>query len=283
MPVKASSEALKVEEIYKILEEVRHKGPVVHNITNYVAMTLSANVLLSLRAVPIITSEEREMEDCANNASSLVVNIGTPTPSILSGIRRAVIAYNSLKKPWVLDPVAVGATEFRNELCADLVGMSPAVIRGNANEIQGFANILSTKQEKIRSGSDVYTYSRIDPFSVIEIAKQLARSCGAIVALTGNADYITDGESVVSIEGGGSHLMTVSTGIGCSLSAVIAAFTSVVSPFNAAISVCSIYRAAGYLASISASGPGDFPAHLCNAIYNMTKEHISSNIYLVTL
>lgn len=42
-------------------------------------------------------------------------------------------------KPWVLDPVAVGATEFRTVRAFELMDRSPTVVRGNASEIKVLA------------------------------------------------------------------------------------------------------------------------------------------------
>lgn len=40
-----------------------------------------------------------------------------------------------LGKPWVLDPVAAGASSFRLKACLELVQLKPTVIRGNGSEI----------------------------------------------------------------------------------------------------------------------------------------------------
>ncbi len=49
-------------------------------------------------------------------ASALLVNVGTLSPQWVAGMEAAIGAANELKKPWVLDPVAAGATPFRTEV-----------------------------------------------------------------------------------------------------------------------------------------------------------------------
>ena len=65
------------EEIYKSIESIRSKSPVVHNITNYVVMNSTANALLAIGASPVMAHAEEEVEEMVNIASALVINIGT--------------------------------------------------------------------------------------------------------------------------------------------------------------------------------------------------------------
>ena len=57
-----------------------------------------------------------EAADFQKVASALLVNVGTLSPDWVAGMVAAVSAANELKKPWVLDPVAAGATRFRTEV-----------------------------------------------------------------------------------------------------------------------------------------------------------------------
>lgn len=58
--------------------------------------------------------------------------------------------------------------------------------------------------------------------NAIPAAQTLARETGAIVVVTGEVDYVTDGHRAVGIHGG-DPLMTKVVGTGCALSAVVAA------------------------------------------------------------
>ncbi len=58
--------------------------------------------------------------------------------------------------------------------------------------------------------------------NAIPAAQTLARETGAIVVVTGEMDYVTDGHRIIGIHGG-DPLMTKVVGTGCALSAVVAA------------------------------------------------------------
>ena len=85
------------------LAELRRQPPLVHAITNYVAMDLSANALLAAGAVPAMVHAEAEAADFAGIADALVVNIGTLSPPWVEAMKRAAAKANDLGKPWVLD------------------------------------------------------------------------------------------------------------------------------------------------------------------------------------
>ena len=61
--------------------------------------------------------------------------------------------------------------------------------------------------------------------SALPAAQALARQTHAIVVVTGEVDYITDGERTRTVTGG-NPLMTRVVGTGCALSAVVAASSS---------------------------------------------------------
>lgn len=73
-------------------------------------------------------------------ASALLVNVGTLSPDWVAGMELAAKTANELKKPWVLDPVAAGATPFRTEVrCnGDMSYSTPdrlAVDRSSSNAV----------------------------------------------------------------------------------------------------------------------------------------------------
>jgi hydroxyethylthiazole kinase len=99
-------------------------------------------------------------------------------------------------------------------------------------------------------------------------ATALAKRTGAVVAVTGAIDYVCDGETPVAIETGHA-LMPLSTALGCSLSAVTAAFAAVRPPREAAIAALAVFGAAGAAAGERARGPGHLPAEICDELYRM--------------
>ncbi len=124
-----------IDAVFSALEDLRARRPLVHNITNYVAMSVSANVLLALGASPAMVHAAEEVEDFVAISDALAVNIGTLSPPWVAAMRAAVMRARALGKPWVLDPVGCGATAYRTQIAAELAALAPAVIRGNASEI----------------------------------------------------------------------------------------------------------------------------------------------------
>jgi hydroxyethylthiazole kinase len=256
------NDLISIDGIYAALENLRARRPLVHNITNYVAMTLSANVLLALGASPAMVHAEEEVEDFVAIADALVVNIGTLSPSWVTAMRLAIARATALGKPWVLDPVGCGATPYRTKVAVELAALKPSVIRGNASEI------LSLSGATGKAGKGVDSLASAD--DAVGAAAALARQTGAVVAVTGAIDYVCDGKSQVALHSGHA-LMPLSTALGCALSAVTAAFCAVRPPRAAAISALAVFGAAGAAAGQKISGPGHLPAEICDALYGMNQ------------
>lgn len=251
--------------VAQLLSELRRERPLVHNITNYVVMSLSANVLLALGASPAMVHAVEEVEDFVGISSALVVNIGTLSSPWVDAMQRAAARALALGKPWVLDPVGCGATPYRTRVAVELVQQKPTVIRGNASEILSLAGAAAAGGKGVDStaGSE----------AAVSAAVSLAKRSAAVVAVTGATDYVTDGQDVIAIEGG-AELMTRSTGLGCALSATVAAFAAVAPPLAAASAALAVYGAAGKLAAARCKGPGHLPAELCDALYALDRERL---------
>jgi hydroxyethylthiazole kinase len=243
----------------KAHDDLRAKGPLVHNITNYVVMTISANVLLALGASPAMVHAVEEVEDFTAISSSLVINIGTLSPRWVEAMALAARKAVSQGKPWVLDPVGCGATPYRTGVAVDLSKLKPAIIRGNASEIMSLAGA---------SGGGKGVDSTASSDAALAAAASLAKRTGAVVAVTGATDYATDGTTIVAVEGG-DPMMPLSTGLGCALSATVAAFAAVRPPLEAAAYGLAVFGAAGKEAASRCRGPGHLPAELCDALYLM--------------
>ena len=134
-----STPSIDIAGAAKAHADLRAATPLVQNITNYVVMTLSANVLLALGASPAMVHAVEEAEDFTAISSSLVVNIGTLSPHWVEAMHLSAKKAVSKGKNWILDPVGCGATPYRTGVAANLAGMKPAIIRGNASEILSLA------------------------------------------------------------------------------------------------------------------------------------------------
>jgi len=230
------------------LQAIRREAPLVQNITNFVSMDVAANGLLALGASPAMVHAREEVVDFAAIASALVVNIGTLTPPWVEAMVKAAETMNVKNKPWVLDPVGVGATPYRTRTASELAALKPRVIRANASEILALAGAALGPTRGVDSthGSD----------EAMEAADHLAKQLGTIVAVTGVVDYMTDGERSCRVKNG-HPMMTKVTALGCTLSSVVGAFLVVEDdPLAAAAEALSVFGLAAERAAVKAEGPG---------------------------
>ena len=239
------------------LSALRRDPPLVQAITNYVAMDLSANALLAAGAVPAMVHAEEEAAEFTTAAAALVINIGTPSPPWTAAMHQAADAARAAATPWVLDPVAAGATTYRRRMAADLLALRPDAIRGNASEILALAGERSASR-----GPDAG-----DPMERAEdAARSLARDTGAVVAVTGARDYVTDGRDALRVANG-HPLMTRVTALGCALSGLVAAFLAGrAEPLPAVAAALAYVGAAGERAAAAAAGPGSFRVGFLDAL-----------------
>jgi hydroxyethylthiazole kinase len=239
-------------DLYSHVTRLRSGAPLVHCLTNLVVTNFTANVLLAIGAAPAMVVSREEVAQFAPIAHALSVNLGTLDEPQARAIRLAVDAARDADKPWVLDPVAVGPLSFRTAFAFDLLDAKPAVIRGNASEIISLSGGAA-------SGRGVDSTAATD--AALDAAQVLALKSQAIVAVTGATDYITDGRRVVALANG-SPLMTRVTGVGCALSATVAAFVGMAQSraawFDATVAAIAYSTIAGELAARDAALPGSF-------------------------
>jgi len=248
------------ERIWALLMAVRTKQPLVHNITNFVVMNNSANALLALGASPAMVHALDEVEDFVALSQALVVNIGTLYSEQIAACKLAASRAQAAGVPWILDPVGVGATPYRRAAASALARLRPNVIRGNGSEILTLA-----QQTQARQGRGVDSLQGSD--AAVEAARTLAVETGAVVAVTGVVDYVTDGARLVEIHNG-HPLMTRVTGLGCSATAIIGAFLAVEGDaFAATVAGLAVLGVAGEIAAERSPGPGTLQVALLDALY----------------
>lgn len=225
--------------------------------TNIVVAGFTANVLLAVGASPAMVENEAESAAFAAAADALLVNLGTLSAERDRASRAAAAAARKAGTPWVLDPVAVGPLAHRTRLAGDLVAERPTVVRGNASEVLALAG-ASAGGRGVDS-TDV-------PAAAAGAAGDLARRTGAVVAVSGAVDHLTDGSVVLEVRTG-TPLLTRVTGVGCALGALVAACCAVEdSPLVAAAAATAVLTVAGQVAASGAPGPGTFAVRLLDAL-----------------
>lgn len=242
----------------EVCARLRAQRPLVHNITNLVVMNFTANVLLSAGASPAMVHAIEEADDFVTISRALVVNIGTLDAPFVAGMERAASAARRVGVPWVLDPVGVGATSYRNGVAARLLDLGPAVVRGNASEIIALAGLSGGRPKGVDSTADSE--------DAVAAASSLSTRAGTVVAVTGATDFVVEGDQVVAIPGGHPMSQDV-TGTGCAASALVGACLAVAPPMQAAIAALSLMKSAAARAGTGDPGPGTFAMRLLDALH----------------
>ena len=248
------------------LTTMRATAPLVHNITNYVAMNVMANVLLAAGASPAMVHAREEAAEFASLAHSLSVNIGTLDPEWLLAMEEAAQVMAAAEKPWVLDPVAGFATALRRDATARLVALGPTVVRGNASEILGIAGAQAAGQ-----GADAGD----SVASAEAAARTVAQRTGSVVAVTGEVDFVTDGQRAFHVANGHA-LMPKVTVLGCSLTGLVAAFAVGQPALEATTAALAYFGLAGERAAQQAHGPGSLQVHLLDALHALHPEDLTA-------
>jgi len=239
-----------------LLAALRDKRPLVHNITNFVVMNFTANVLLAAGASPVMAHAPEEAAAFVDISGSLVINMGTVDSAFFGAMDAAVRRARKTGTPWIFDPVGVGATIYRQGVGRHLARQRPAIIRGNASEIMALAGTDAASK-----GVDSLEGS----YAAVEAAKRLSAKRKTVVAVTGSTDYIVAGDDVVEIEGGHPLSQQV-TGTGCAATAVVGAFLAVAPPREAAIAGLQLMKHAAAVAGAKAAGPGSFAVAFIDAL-----------------
>jgi hydroxyethylthiazole kinase len=195
-----------------------------------------------------------EAGDFAAVASAVLINVGTLHARTAEAMRLAARSAAVAGTPWVLDPVAVGGLAYRTGVATELAALRPTVVRGNASEVMALAGVGA-------GGRGVDSTDSAE--DAAKAATQLAARTGGVVAVSGEVDLITDGRRIVRV-GGGSPLLTRTTGAGCALGALVAAYVAATGdPLTGAVAAHAHVALAAERAAATAAGPGTFaPAWL---------------------
>ncbi len=250
-------------------------NPLIQCITNTVVQQFSANVLLAVGAAPAMLDHEADAAQFTQISSGLLVNFGTATSHQFLAADAAIEAATTHSKPWVLDPVSIGAADYRTTRIRRAAAARPTAIRGNASEIAALAGFGL-------GGRGVDSTDEVD--AVLPAAAHLAATTGAIVAVSGPVDaivaHIDGADQVVRIHGGHA-LMPLVIGTGCSLGAVTAAYLASTAEATASARLSAVVAAhahfavAGARAGQSAKGPGSYSLEFLDALHALTADELA--------
>ncbi|MCI6255328.1 MAG: hydroxyethylthiazole kinase [Clostridiales bacterium] len=262
------------------LRAVRDTAPLVQCITNFVTVNDCANIILAAGGSPTMAHDIREVEEAVAGVNALVCNLGAigDVEAMLLAGKKA----NELGIPVVLDPVAAGVTTLRREASARLLSdLRFAVIRGNASEIKALASGGNGGSGVDVSAADAVTEENLS--RTVELARGLARRTGAVAAVSGAVDIVTDGEETILLRGGCPTMARI-TGSGCMLTALTGAFcaASPGRPLAAAAAAMAAMGAAGEMAEArrlqNGTGNATFRNDLIDAVFNLTETQLIQGV-----
>lgn len=255
------------KSLWTDIQKIKSASPLIHNITNYVVMNNTANALLAFGASPVMAHAEEEVEDMVGLAGALVINIGTLSEAWVAAMRKAMKRAKELNKPIVFDPVGSGATPYRTKTILELISAAPpSIIRGNSSEIKSLvAGSGKTKGVDSTESSE----------AAIEAGRELCEKYNCVVSISGETDYITDGKQTISVRNGVPMLTRV-TGMGCTATALTAAFAAVNSSMlSAAAHGMALTGIAGEIAMKESRGPGSLQVHFLDTLYSISETYIN--------
>jgi hydroxyethylthiazole kinase len=249
---------------FPLLEKIRAESPLIHHVTNWVTVYDCAQVVKVLGASPVMAHAQEEVEEMAQLAAALVLNIGTLTVERVEAMKLAAKSANAKGIPVILDVCGAGATTLRDQKSFELLDeVRIDLIKGNASEMARISG------EKVRTKGVDATDVALD---LEEVAQSLALHRKCTVVVTGPADLVVDGSRRFVVHNG-HPLMSRVVGTGCMAASVIGAFAAVEPDLACAAAaglVC--FNVAAEIAAELAPGPGTFKVKLFDCLDALDEE-----------
>jgi hydroxyethylthiazole kinase len=254
-----------MNRIYKIISEIRKRKPLVHAITNSVTIADAAQILKNIGALPVMAYSPAESREITEKSDALLVNTGTLTKDRMRAIIRSVTSANKHKVPVTLDIVGYSSSRMRTEFIDRLLKKKKiSVLKGNMGEL----SMLLLKRGGVR-GVESSAFDK----NIFPAAKGFAKRTNIVVVITGETDFVTDGDKSVEINGSPSIMKDI-VGTGCMLGALISAASSVEKDiFQAALSAVVFYKnaASEVFKKNKKNTPSLFKINFIDAFYNTAK------------
>ncbi len=274
-------------DLAQLLQHLRQARPLVHCLTNTVTINDCANALLAIGAAPVMADDIGEVDEIAALASAVVLNIGTLDARTIASMFAAGKRAAALGRPVILDPVGAGASRLRTETALGLSRAIPlAVIRGNLSEIKALVAGGGGTTRGVDADENDLRAAELE--AVASLAAGLARTTGAVVAVTGATDVVSDGTRTLAVANGDPLLPRI-TGSGCMLSALTGAFCGAAPGRRleaAAAALCAMGLAgeqAGTRTRREAAGIGSFRTYLIDSLSLLDEATLAGGMILERL
>ncbi|MGA2122298.1 MAG: hydroxyethylthiazole kinase [Methanoregula sp.] len=258
---------MKKQQLFDLFSLVREKRPLVHHITNYVTVNDCANITICAGGAPVMADAAEEVEEMAAIASALVLNIGTLNRVQVESMELAGSMANDRKIPVILDPVGVGATQYRTKTARRLLDeLDITILKGNAGEI----GVLAGAEGNVR-GVDSHGLAG----NPVAIAQDYAKTAGLTVAISGATDIVTDGKHTLLVENGHPMMGSLS-GTGCMAASVTGVFAAESKDMVfASAAAFAAFGIAGERAASGARGPFSFRTALFDELAALTPDDLA--------
>ena len=250
-----------LKDIKTAIEKIRAAQPLVLNLTNMVTMDFMANALLALGAAPLMSVADEEIIDLLKISFAVNINIGTLDKAFIA---RAMMAAELAqgKIPVVFDPVGAGASRLRTTTARNIAACAD-IVRGNGSEIMALGELGSGGVDKKSMGVE----STIAVMDAKATAMMVATQDKKIIIVSGKEDIITNGMEVFSC-GFGTPLMKSVTGMGCVLTAVVAAFAAVEKDYlRAAVLATNFFALSGQVVARDEKNPASFKTKFIDGLH----------------
>lgn len=244
-------------DLNRCIHPPKNQSPVVHCLTNPIAITDMANILLTMGCSPIMAEHPGEVSSITRGASLLLINLGSITEARMEAMRISIATARAHDIPILLDLVGVSASQLRLQFVEELLSTGPIdILKGNYSEwlslVSGHCTTGGVDSHVIDVETMMEMMSHRKPYATISLA-------------TGKEDLLFSRHQV-SILFGGHERMSKITGTGCMLGAVIAAAYVMDHSFASMQHAVSLFLRAGELAAERSKGPGSFRTALLDQL-----------------
>ncbi|CAF3286917.1 unnamed protein product [Rotaria sp. Silwood2] len=257
-------------------DTIRQKRPIIYQIMNHTVMNQTGNAIIHVGAKSLMAHAVEEVEDMVSLADALAMDSSTLSGPWVQGMHLAGQRANDKEIPIVFDSILVGATTYRMEAVLKLLNsLDIAILKGNSSDIRHIYDTTVHIHE-----TDSVT-GVLDPGQIV---RQLAqkRNGKTIAALSGQKDYVSDGHQTVIIKNNCERLNQL-TGIGCTVSALMACFAGVNNDyFVAAVGGFAVMGVCAEQATLSASvhGAASFQVALFDQLSTLTGSELESLMHI---
>ncbi|EMA37809.1 hydroxyethylthiazole kinase [Halococcus hamelinensis] len=243
--------ALDERDLVDALAAVADTEPLVNALTNDVTVNDVANIALHWGGLPVMSDDEREVDEMVASADACLLNMGTVSERGESAMMAAGDAANDAGVPLVVDPVGVGATSTRDRVAERLtLDLDVSIVTGNYGEVSALAGADAT----VRGVESVGEYGEI-----VETAIGCARETESIVVASGEVDIVATEDVAFEVHSGDGMLGRV-VGTGCMLGMTLAVFAAAMDDERAALSGTLAFGLAGEAAADGVFGEYAGPA-----------------------